>query len=168
MAEEVAPAAVAEPAQGAKKAAPPSRRSILMRIGLLLGILAVVFVLILPRVVDYGSVLDALENVEPEPDHGDEMPLLSAGLEPAPTRRSLWARMLVSLDRKVLPGRALAALKTSIHALRDGQAAGTPATIDVAAFKERFGLSRKFAIPLLEWLDRERVTRRMGDRRVLI
>jgi uncharacterized protein (TIRG00374 family) len=32
-----------------------------MRIGLLLGILAVVFVLILPRVVDYGSVADALE-----------------------------------------------------------------------------------------------------------
>jgi putative heme transporter len=61
MAEEVAPAAVAEAAPGPKHAAPPSRRSILMRIGLLLGILAVVFVLILPRVVDYGSVLDALE-----------------------------------------------------------------------------------------------------------
>src|SRR5262249_7886621 len=57
------------------------------------------------------SVLDALENVEPELDHTDEMPLLSAGLQPAPTRRSLWARTLVSLDRKVLPGRALAALK---------------------------------------------------------
>ena len=34
--------------------------------------------------------------------------------------------------------------------------------IDVAWFKERFGLSRKHAIPLLEWLDRERVTVRVG------
>ncbi len=39
---------------------------------------------------------------------------------------------------------------------------------DVAQFKERFGLTRKLAIPLLEWLDSNRVTRREGDsRRVL-
>ena len=37
--------------------------------------------------------------------------------------------------------------------------------IDVAWFKERFGLSRKHAIPLLEWLDRERVTVRVGSLR---
>ena len=37
------------------------------------------------------------------------------------------------------------------------------ARIDVATFKERFGVSRKFAIPLLEYLDRERVTRRTGE-----
>jgi putative heme transporter len=61
MAEEVAPAAVADAAPEANNAAKPNRRSILMRVGLLLGILAVVFVLILPRVVDYGSVIDALE-----------------------------------------------------------------------------------------------------------
>ena len=42
------------------------------------------------------------------------------------------------------------------------------ARIDVATFKERYGVSRKFAIPLLEYLDRERVTRRVGDARVLI
>ncbi|MGB7824391.1 MAG: selenocysteine-specific translation elongation factor, partial [Candidatus Sulfotelmatobacter sp.] len=34
------------------------------------------------------------------------------------------------------------------------------ATIDVAKFKEVTGVSRKYAIPLLEYLDRERVTRR--------
>ena len=44
----------------------------------------------------------------------------------------------------------------------------TPARVDVATFKERFGLSRKYAIPLLEWLDRERVTRRVGDARVIL
>jgi selenocysteine-specific elongation factor len=41
-------------------------------------------------------------------------------------------------------------------------------TIDVGQFKEFFGLSRKVAIPLLEWFDREGVTKRVGDaRRVL-
>jgi hypothetical protein len=29
-------------------------------------------------------------------------------------------------------------------------------------------VSRKFAIPLLEYLDRERVTRRLGDTRVVL
>jgi selenocysteine-specific elongation factor len=40
--------------------------------------------------------------------------------------------------------------------------------VDVAAFKERYGITRKYAIPLLEYLDRERVTRRMGDVRVVL
>jgi selenocysteine-specific elongation factor len=40
--------------------------------------------------------------------------------------------------------------------------------LDVAAFKDLTGLTRKFVIPLLEFLDRERVTRRSGsDRHVL-
>lgn len=42
------------------------------------------------------------------------------------------------------------------------------ATIDVAAFKELTGVSRKYAIPLLEYLDRERVTRRVGDVRQIL
>jgi selenocysteine-specific elongation factor len=40
--------------------------------------------------------------------------------------------------------------------------------IDVAAFKDLAGVSRKYAIPLLEHLDRERVTRRAGDKRVIL
>jgi selenocysteine-specific elongation factor len=40
--------------------------------------------------------------------------------------------------------------------------------IDVAAFKELTGVSRKYAIPLLEYLDRERVTRRVGDLREIL
>ena len=40
--------------------------------------------------------------------------------------------------------------------------------ISVADFKEITGLSRKYAIPLLEYLDRERVTRREGDERVIL
>lgn len=37
--------------------------------------------------------------------------------------------------------------------------------IDVAAFKDLAGISRKYAIPLLEYFDREKVTRRAGDKR---
>ncbi|HZR55487.1 MAG TPA: selenocysteine-specific translation elongation factor [Terriglobales bacterium] len=40
--------------------------------------------------------------------------------------------------------------------------------IDVARFKDMTGVSRKYAIPLLEYLDRERVTKRVGDERVIL
>ena len=40
--------------------------------------------------------------------------------------------------------------------------------IDVARFKDLAGVSRKYAIPLLEYLDREHVTRRTGDARVIL
>jgi selenocysteine-specific elongation factor len=40
--------------------------------------------------------------------------------------------------------------------------------LSVADFKELTGLTRKYAIPLLEYLDRERVTRREGDERVIL
>ena len=40
--------------------------------------------------------------------------------------------------------------------------------IDVAAFKDLAGVSRKYAIPLLEYLDRGQVTQRQGDRRVIL
>ena len=40
--------------------------------------------------------------------------------------------------------------------------------IDVAAFKNLAGVSRKYAIPLLEYFDREHVTRRAGDKRLIL
>jgi selenocysteine-specific elongation factor len=40
--------------------------------------------------------------------------------------------------------------------------------IDVAQFKELTGVTRKYAIPLLEYLDRERVTKRVGDAREIL
>ena len=42
------------------------------------------------------------------------------------------------------------------------------AKIDVGKFKEMTGVSRKYAIPLLEYLDRERVTKRVGDERLIL
>jgi len=40
--------------------------------------------------------------------------------------------------------------------------------IDVAGFKDLAGVSRKYAIPLLEFFDREQVTRRAGDKRLVL
>ena len=75
-------------------------------------------------------------------------------------------KTLVKLDVLIFHDEALKRLKAEVAALKES--AGGVARIDVATFKERFGVSRKFAIPLLEYLDRERVTRRMGDTRVVL
>jgi selenocysteine-specific elongation factor len=40
--------------------------------------------------------------------------------------------------------------------------------LPIAAFKELAGISRKHAIPLLEYMDRVRLTRRAGDERVIL
>jgi len=76
-------------------------------------------------------------------------------------------KVLVRLDTLTFHTDALQRLKDEIRELKAG-APGGKATVDVAAFKERYGISRKFAIPLLEYLDRERVTRRTGDVRLVI
>jgi selenocysteine-specific elongation factor len=58
---------------------------------------------------------------------------------------------------------ALEALK---HAVRERWPPGS--RLDVAGLKEMTGLSRKWVIPLLEYLDRERVTRRAGADRLVL
>jgi selenocysteine-specific elongation factor len=73
-------------------------------------------------------------------------------------------QVLVKVDAFLFHRDALERLKAEVRALRGSGGAA----IDVASFKERYGLTRKFAIPLLEYLDRERVTRRVGDRRVVL
>lgn len=55
------------------------------------------------------GVLDALEAVEPVDDHADT-PLFSAGLEPVVSARSLWAKLLTAVNRRMLAPRAVAAL----------------------------------------------------------
>ncbi|MGB8540625.1 MAG: selenocysteine-specific translation elongation factor [Candidatus Acidiferrales bacterium] len=40
--------------------------------------------------------------------------------------------------------------------------------LPIGVFKELTGVSRKYAIPLLEYLDREHLTRRVGDERVIL
>lgn len=76
-------------------------------------------------------------------------------------------KVLVRLDTLIFHASALQVLKDEIRAIKAGSTGG-PVTVDVAAFKDKYGISRKFAIPLLEYLDRERVTRRTGDARLVI
>ena len=59
---------------------------------------------------------------------------------------------------------ALAELRSKLAAYK--QAKGE--RISVPAFKDLTGITRKYAIPLLEYLDRERVTRRQGGERVIL
>ena len=40
--------------------------------------------------------------------------------------------------------------------------------LEVGRFKDLAGVTRKYAIPLLEYLDRERVTKRIGDGRIIV
>jgi selenocysteine-specific elongation factor len=76
-------------------------------------------------------------------------------------------KVLVKIDTIVFHADALKQLKEDVVALK-AAAAGGKATVDVAAFKDRYGISRKYAIPLLEYLDRERITRRSGDARIVL
>ena len=61
----------------------------------------------------------------------------------------------------------LANLRGQMAALKSSSAPGA-AKVDVGKFKEMTGVSRKYAIPLLEYLDREHVTKRVGDERVIL
>jgi selenocysteine-specific elongation factor len=73
-------------------------------------------------------------------------------------------RVLVKLgDELVFHRDALEGLRRQVVA----QKTKTP-KLNVGNFKDLFGITRKYAIPLLEYLDRERVTRRVGDERVIL
>jgi selenocysteine-specific elongation factor len=69
-------------------------------------------------------------------------------------------------DELVFHHTALANLRGQLAAQK-AKATGV-AKIDVGKFKSMTGVSRKYAIPLLEYLDRERVTKRVGDERVIL
>jgi len=103
-----------------------------------------------------------------------DVAVIAAGLRaPLPSVQRV-VQALVRQGRAVKTGdlvfhrEALDALRAAVAALRDGQPPAARVTLDVAAFKAQHGLTRKHAIPLLEWLDRERVTRRVGDVRIVL
>jgi selenocysteine-specific elongation factor len=118
----------------------------------------------------------AREGIERAYRDGGLKPLDSAAIAaqvgaPAPVvdrmvKLLLRQKTLVKVDALVFHDEALKQLKAEVAALK--VSAGAGARIDVATFKDRFGVSRKFAIPLLEYLDRERVTRRVGESRVVL
>jgi selenocysteine-specific elongation factor len=100
-------------------------------------------------------------------------PDLAAAAQKAKLRADVADRMarllvrrntLVRLDSMLFHTDVLEDLKRDVCAMK---ATGLE-RIDVGTFKDRYGLSRKYAIPLLEYLDRERVTRRAGASRVIL
>jgi selenocysteine-specific elongation factor len=64
----------------------------------------------------------------------------------------------------IFHGSALSRLKEMLASYKKQRGDQLP----INTFKELTGVSRKYAIPLLEHLDRERVTRRVGDLRVIM
>ena len=66
-------------------------------------------------------------------------------------------------DDIFFPREAFALVKETIRGL-----AGTPEGITVGSVRDATGSSRRYILPLLEYLDAQRFTRRVGDARVLV
>ena len=106
-------------------------------------------------------------------DAGLKVPLMKEVLDKLPVDKAR-AQKLVTL---LLRDRVLIKLaddlvfhQTALEGLRQLMATQKTKTqkIDVATFKDLLGVTRKYAIPLLEYLDQQRITRRVGDERIII
>jgi selenocysteine-specific elongation factor len=92
--------------------------------------------------------------------------LAKAGVEPNRARTIL--QLLLKDERLVRVSDELVFHASAIQSLRELLAARKGSRFAVPEFKDWTGVSRKYAIPLLEFLDRERITRRDGDSRVVL
>ncbi|MGA3041880.1 MAG: selenocysteine-specific translation elongation factor [Bryobacteraceae bacterium] len=92
--------------------------------------------------------------------------LAKSGVETARARSLL--QILVREKRLIRVGDDLVFHRAAMDQLRSMVAAHKGMRFNVGTFKDWTGISRKYAIPLLEYLDRERVTRREGDERVVL
>ena len=92
--------------------------------------------------------------------------LAKSGVEPARARSLL--QILLREKQLVRINDELVIHHSAIEELRRMLAARKPARFNVGTFKEWTGVSRKYAIPLLEFLDRERITRRQGEERLIL
>jgi selenocysteine-specific elongation factor len=92
--------------------------------------------------------------------------LAKSGVDPARARTLL--QILLRNRKLVRAGDDLIFHASALDQLRVLLAARKGARFTVADFKEWTGVSRKYAIPLLEFLDREHITRREGDSRIVI
>jgi selenocysteine-specific elongation factor len=106
-------------------------------------------------------------------DAGLKVPLMKEVLDKLPVDKAR-AQKLVTL---LLRDRVLVKLAddlvfhhTALQGLRQLMATqkATNPKIDVATFKDMLGVTRKYAIPLLEYLDQQRITRRVGDERIIL
>ena len=92
--------------------------------------------------------------------------LAKSGIDPARARTLL--QILLRQGRLVKIGDDLVFHRSALDGLRQLLAPYKGQRLAVPQFKDLAGVSRKYAIPLLEYLDRERVTRRDGDQRVVV
>jgi len=92
--------------------------------------------------------------------------LAKSGVEPARARSLL--QILLREKRLVRISEDLVFHQSALGQLRELLARHKGERFRVPEFKEWTGISRKYAIPLLEFLDRERITRREGDERIVL
>ena len=97
-------------------------------------------------------------------------PLTAAGLT-VPRLKELaidqeLLHVLLREERLVKVSDELVYLPQQLNGLVDGLTE-LPDRFTVAEFRDTLGLTRKYAVPLLEWLDRRRVTVRDGDTRTI-
>jgi selenocysteine-specific elongation factor len=92
--------------------------------------------------------------------------LAHSGVEAARARTLL--QILIREQRLVRIGDDLVFHRSALDGLRQLLAGHKTARFTISAFKDWTGISRKYAIPLLEYLDREHVTRREGEERVVL
>jgi selenocysteine-specific elongation factor len=113
-----------------------------------------------------AAVAAGFERAGVTPPSPDEL-AVRLGITPPEMRRLITALLrantLVRLgsDSLCIDRSALEQLAEKVRALR-GQ------TLDILSFKQLAGVSRKYAIPLLEYLDRQRITVKRGDKRFVL
>ena len=90
--------------------------------------------------------------------------LAKSGVEPS--RALTLLQMLIRRGNLVKIGDDLVFHRAALDALRARLAPHKGRHLSVPQFKDLAGVSRKYAIPLLEYLDSERITRRDGDNRL--
>ena len=107
-----------------------------------------------------------LEKAGLSPPRVDELPAL---IGQTPHRTSSLLKALAGAGRASKVSEGLWFGATALMDLRRRVIAhlSERGSIDAQSFKELTGLTRKFAIPLLEYFDREKLTLRIGDKRVL-
>ena len=110
---------------------------------------------------------------------GLEVPKLDDALREATAGSGLDQRSARKVFQLLVNGGELVAVTTEyyfstrslerlLEKLRESARSTGDSIIDVPKFKEIAGVSRKYAIPLLEYFDRTRVTRRVGDKRLVL
>jgi selenocysteine-specific elongation factor len=101
---------------------------------------------------------------------GVELPALASTSHGDPKLLERVSRVLVSERVLARVGDSLLVHREHLDRLKQAVRERWPSgsRLEVAAFKDMTGLSRKYVIPLLEFLDRERVTRRAGNDRFVL